>query len=74
MKDCVSRNYLINGSTEFPGYCVVLRSVVISLAAFTLIGLTLWIIIGEPDHNLSMGCPVRFNPLRVWGLYTAPAQ
>ena len=71
-KDCVSRIYLINGEHRIPWLFVwFLRSVVISLAAFTLIGLTLWIIIGEPDHNLLDGLPGFVSILfGVWGLYT----
>jgi hypothetical protein len=64
----VKRIYLINGEHQIPWLFVwFVKSAVISSTAFTLVGITLWITIGEPDHNLLDGLP---GFVGVWGVYT----
>jgi hypothetical protein len=43
----------------------------ISLALFTLFGISIWMILGEPDHNLLDAFPPVISTLfGIWGLYT----
>ena len=68
----MKRIYLTGVEHQIPLLFVwFLKSAVISLATFTLIGLTLWIIVGEPHHNLLDGLPGSVSILLgLWGLYT----
>jgi hypothetical protein len=68
----MNRTYLINGEHQIPWLFVwFLKSVVISLTAITLMGVAVWLIWGEPDHNLLDGLPGFVSILLgVWGVYT----
>jgi hypothetical protein len=64
--------YVLGGTNRIPTVLVwLIASWAISLAAFTLLGITVWIIRGQPDHNLLDGFPSFVSVLLgVWGGYT----
>jgi hypothetical protein len=68
----MNRTYLINGEHQIPWLFVwFLKSVVISLTAITLMGVAVWLIWREPDHNFLDGLPGFVSILLgVWGVYT----
>ena len=68
----MGRIYLVSDKYMIPGYLLwLIASWAISLAAFTVMGIAVWMIVGEPDHNLldaySGYVSVLFG---VWGVYT----
>jgi len=68
----VKCNYVLSGKYPIPAFLVwLIASWAISLAAFTLFGIGVWVFWGQPDHNLLDVAP-RFVSVffGVWGVYT----
>lgn len=68
----VKRRYLLDSKYPIPAALVwIIASWAISLAAFTLLGLSVWMVWGQPHHNLLDSSP-RFVTVLfgVWGIYT----
>lgn len=68
----MSRIYLVNDQYRIPGILVwLIASWVISLVAITVAGVAVWMIWGEPKHNLLEALPGFITVLLgVWGVYT----
>ena len=68
----MSRSYVLNNRYPIPTVLLwLLASWAISLAAFTGLGLIVWMIWGEPDHNLLDAFPGFVSVLfGIWGFYT----
>jgi hypothetical protein len=68
----MGRIYLLNDKYPIPGYLLwIFASWAISLAVFTAMGIAVWMIWGEPDHNLLDAYPGYISMmLGIWGVYT----
>ena len=68
----MKRNYILNGKYPIPGALLwLMASGGISLALITALGVCLWMILGEPDHNLLDAFPGFVSVLfGIWGVYT----
>ena len=70
------RSYLLNNKYPMPGFLAwYLASSGLSLAVFTAMGIGVWMIWGEPDHNLLDAFPGFVTILfGIWGAYTGIAS
>jgi hypothetical protein len=68
----MKRSYILNNRYPISGTLLwLLASWAISLTVFTLLGVGIWIFLGEPDHNLLDALPKVISVLfGIWGLYT----
>ncbi len=68
----MSRSYVINNRYPIPAVLLwLMASWAISLTVFTGLGIGIWIIWGEPDHNLLDAFPRFVSTIfGIWGLYT----
>ena len=68
----MNRTYLLNDRYPIPAALLwLITSWAISLFAFTVLGLGVWMILGEPKHNLLDAFPGFVSILfGIWGVYT----